>query len=342
MRLLLKAAPHGQAGSGKMTTRRKLTIAIADYPHTAALKSGAVKIDGVDAEFVSVVPQVAAYRRMVRSLEFDVCELAPTTYLIARAHGVAFTAIPVFVSRLFHHGGLLVQPDRRIRHPKQLEGEQVGVRAWSVTTGVWTRGIFAQEFGVDNSKIRWVIDDEEHVSALKLPANVTQVPPGKSLFGLMRNGTLAAAFAGNAGIGRSGDPSGGWCTEDTSAFPDMFEDPVALEAEWFARTGIYPMHATIAVKQSVLDADPWVARALFNAFAEAKARWLKQFSAGVDQNATDRRYRDFSRLVGPDPLPYGLAANRRSIEALLGYAAAQALIPSVIPAQEAFLDLDAT
>jgi 4,5-dihydroxyphthalate decarboxylase len=60
----------------------RLTFAIADYPHTQAIKSGAIPIEGVAPEFVNVAPQVAAYRRMVRGLEFDVCELAPTTYII--------------------------------------------------------------------------------------------------------------------------------------------------------------------------------------------------------------------------------------------------------------------
>jgi 4,5-dihydroxyphthalate decarboxylase len=323
-----------------MPSRRKLTIAIANYPHTAALKSGAVQIEGVDAEFISVEPQVAAYRRMVRGLEFDVCELAPTTYLIARAYGVAFTAIPVFVSRLFHHSGVLVQPAHSIRHPKALEGRKVGVRAWSVTTGVWTRGIFAREFGVDNSKITWVVDDEEHVSALPLPANVIHTSPGQSLFGLMQRGELAAGFSGNAGIGRSGAPGGGWRTEDCSAFPELFEDAQAQEAAWYARTGIYPLHATIAVKQSVLDADPWIARALFDAFSEAKRQWLVNFATGADTAPSDRRYRQFCRIVGADPLPYGLTPNRPSIEALLDFAADQSLIPARIVADDAFLPLD--
>src|SRR5712691_7075632 len=121
----------------------RLTFAIADYPHMSAIKSGAIPIESVVPEFVNVVPQVAAYRRMVRGVEFDVCELAPTTYIIARGYGAPFIALPIFVWRRFHHGGLLVRPDAGIKGPKDLEGKKVGVRAYSVTTGVWTRGILA-------------------------------------------------------------------------------------------------------------------------------------------------------------------------------------------------------
>src|SRR6267154_6532892 len=156
----------------------KLDIAIATYGHTAAVKSGEVPIKGVDANFIEVKPIIAAFRRMVRDLEFDVCEMAPTTYMIARTRGAPYTALPIFLMRRFHHGGFVVRPDADIRVPKDLEGNKVGVRAYSVTTGVWTRGIFTNEYGLDASKVTWVVDDEEHVTTLKLPANVIHAPPG--------------------------------------------------------------------------------------------------------------------------------------------------------------------
>ena len=128
-----------------MTAKGPLKIAIATSGHTAALKNGTVPIQGVEANFVEVVPIIAAFRRMVRDVEFDVCELAPTTYLIARARGAPYIALPIFVMRRFHHGGFVVRPDADITAPKDLEGKKAGVRAYSVTTGVWTRGIFENE-----------------------------------------------------------------------------------------------------------------------------------------------------------------------------------------------------
>ena len=75
-----------------------LTLAVAEFPHTKAILSGRIPIEGVEPHFANVQPQIAAYRRMVREVEFDVCELAPTTYIIARAHGAPFVALPIFVS----------------------------------------------------------------------------------------------------------------------------------------------------------------------------------------------------------------------------------------------------
>jgi 4,5-dihydroxyphthalate decarboxylase len=104
-----------------MATTPRLKVALGTYGHTAALKDGRVKIAGVEPDFVEVVPIIGAFRRMVRDLEFDVCEMAPTTYMIARALGAPFIALPVFLMRRFHHGGFVYRPDSGIRTPKDLE-----------------------------------------------------------------------------------------------------------------------------------------------------------------------------------------------------------------------------
>ena len=153
-----------------MSTKVPLSIAVATSGHTAAVKDGSVPIQGIEPNFVEVVPIIAAFRRMVRNVEFDVCEMAPTTYMIARARGAPYIALPIFVMRRFHHAGFVVRPDASIKAPKDLEGKKVGVRAYSVTTGVWTRGIFTNEYGMDSSKVTWVVDDEEHVTTLEAAA----------------------------------------------------------------------------------------------------------------------------------------------------------------------------
>lgn len=321
-----------------------LKIAIADYPHVAALRDGSIPIKGVEPDFVKVVPQIAAFRRMVRDLEFDVCELAPTTYIIARAFGVPIIALPIFVMRRFHHGGLLVREDAGIREPKDIEGKKVGVRAYSVTTGVWTRGILIDEYGLDDSKVTWVVDDEEHVRELKLPSNVVHAPEGRSLAQMMREGELQAGFAANAGIGREGPPVAGWEKKATAAppsYPDLFPNAAELEAEWFRRTGIYPMHGTIVVKEKALAENPGLAASLFEAFTAAKDQWLARLNAGEANSPADRKYADLRKVVGPDPLPYGRKVNLPTITALEKYAYQQQLLPRRMAIDDLFVDLDA-
>jgi 4,5-dihydroxyphthalate decarboxylase len=318
-----------ESGERLPTDRVRLKIAVAEYPHTSAIRNGSIPIERVDAEIVTVQPQIAAFRRMVRQVEFDVCELAPTTYIIARAFGAPFVALPIFVLRRFHHAGLLVRPDAGIQNPKDLEGRKVGVRAYSVTTGVWTRGILINEFGLDSSKVTWVVDDEEHVTQLKLPSNVIRAAEGRSLADMMASGELAAGFHGNAGVGRTGSPTGGWQTVEGD-YPDLFPNAAELEAEWYARTGIYPMHGTIVVKDSVLAEHPWVAKSLFDSFSQAKNEWLARLDTG--------KYSDLRKVVGPDPLPYGIDANIRTIQALEDTAFKQGLTPRRMSVDELFVD----
>ena len=316
----------------------RLTIAVADHPHVADLKSGIVPIEGVKPEFITVNPQIAAFRRMVRDVEFDVCELAPTTYLIARAYGAPFVALPIFVMRRFHHAGLRIRPDSAIRTPKDLEGKKVGVRAYSVTTGVWTRGILIDEYDLDDTKVTWVVDDEEHVTRMPLPSNVVHAPPGSSLVSMMSAGQIQAGFDGNAGIGRSGAPTGGWKEEALPDYPELFPNAEELEADWYRRTGIYPMHGTIVVKDSVLAERPKVARALFEAFSQSKENWLARLRTGQADTAGDRKYRALSKIVGDDPLPYGMESNMPTILALEATAHKQRLIPERMPLARAWID----
>jgi 4,5-dihydroxyphthalate decarboxylase len=326
-----------------MTEPVRLKIAIADYGHTRALKSGEVPIAGVAADFVEVKPIIGAFRRMVRDVEFDVCEMAPTTYMIARALGAPFVALPVFLMRRFHHGGFVVRPEAGIKAPKDLEGKKVGVRAYSVTTGVWTRGIFINEYGLDSSKVTWVVDDEEHVTTLKLPPNVVHAPEGKSLAGMMAAGELQAAFSGPAGIGRAGPPTGAWETggqAKAEVYPELIPDVAKTEADWFRRTGIYPIHGLVVVRSEVLWKHPLVARALYDAFVAAKAPYVAQLKGSAGDDANDKKYRGLMPLVG-DPLPYGMAANMASIEAMLTYGLQQKLIPKRMSLDEAFVDPEA-
>ena len=327
-----------------MAEKPRLKIAVADYGHTRAVKSGDAPIKGVDADFVQVVPIIAAFRRMVRDLEFDVCEMAPTTYMIARARGAPYIALPIFLMRRFHHGGFVVRPDANIRMPKDLEGKKVGVRAYSVTTGVWTRGIFVNEYGLDSSKVTWVVDDEEHVTTLKLPPNVVHAGPRQSLQSKMASGEIQAGFTGPAGVGRSGPPISNWDMNaptggDAGTYPELIANVEKAEADWYRQTRIYPIHGLIVVKDEHIKAHPWLARSLMDAFVAAKRPYFEDLKRGKGDKPEDKRYQKFLTLMD-DPLPYGISANRASIEALVTYALQQELIPSRPNLDQVFVQID--
>lgn len=238
--------------------------------NNSALKNGEVVVDDFELEFVEVPVLVHAFRRMVRQLEFDICEMALTTYLCAREHGVRFTALPVFLVRAFHHGA--VRHDRRsgISDPRQLEGTRVGVnRGYTVTTGVWARSILQEEYGVDLTKITWVRSGDEHVESYRPPENVVALPPGKTMEELLTAGDLSAAI--------------GLKTGNENIVPLI---PDALEAGRSAlrSRGHYPINHLVVVRDQVLEAHPDLAVSVFDAFARSKAQYLKR----LRENAIDK------------------------------------------------------
>ena len=92
-----------------------------------ALKQGQVRARTCDLAFVEVDPLIDAFRRMVRTLEFDVCEMAITTFITARAHGKRMAGLPIFLMRAFHHGAIVYNTKSGIASPRDLEGRRVGV-----------------------------------------------------------------------------------------------------------------------------------------------------------------------------------------------------------------------
>src|SRR5262249_14248630 len=174
---------------------KPLKTALGVRGHTQPLIDGTVKPRTFEFEFEDVPVIVKAFRRMVRGLEFDISEMAMTTYLCARAHGKAFTAIPVFPVRGFHHGAILHNVTSSVRTPKDLEGRRVGVnRGYTVTTGLWARAILRHEYGVNLNAITWVLSGDEHVAESRPPANVVPIEPGPAMEDLLKSGEIPAAI----------------------------------------------------------------------------------------------------------------------------------------------------
>jgi 4,5-dihydroxyphthalate decarboxylase len=291
-----------------------LTTVTRTQGNNRALKAGDVTPEHFRLEFEEVPVLVHAFRRMVRGPEFDVTEMAITTYMCARAHGKPFTALPIFLVRGFHHGAITVNANAGIRHPKDLEGRRVGVnRGYTVTTGVWARGILHDEYGVDLDRITWVLSGDEHVAEYQAPANVMPMPSGANLADLLASGDLAAAI--------------GVETDHPDVVPLI---PDADEAGYhaLATRGHYPINHLIVVKDELLAAYPDLAADLVGAFAESKNRYVADLRAGdiAPLTPTDVMNQRVMAITGADPLPYGIEPNRLVIEELIGHAVNQHIL----------------
>ena len=289
-----------------------------------ALKEGSVQVPGVKFDFEEVPVLIDAFRRMVRGLEYDVCEMALTTYACARAHGVRFTALPIFLVRAFHHGAIVINSELGIRHPKDLEGRRVGVnRGWTVTTGLWARSILQHQYGVDLSKITWVLSGDEHVAAYRPPAYVQSLQPGRKMADMVAAGELAGAIGVDISV--------------PHVRPLI---PNAEQAGFDAlRTqGHYPINHLVVVRDELLEAHPGVGAAVFEAFAESKRRYIAHLRAGtIDKpTAVDEMHRRVMAITGADPLPYGIEPNRQALQQAMSSAVEQGILDRAPAVEELF------
>lgn len=131
-----------------------LKALIGTYGNTQALKDGTVTVPGITLNFADITPVYPAFRRVVEESEFDVAELAVTTYMVAKAFNKQLAGLPVVLFRKFHHGTILCNVRSGIQEPRDLEGRRVGMRAFAQTGPTWSRGILQSEYGVDLGKVK--------------------------------------------------------------------------------------------------------------------------------------------------------------------------------------------
>jgi 4,5-dihydroxyphthalate decarboxylase len=303
-----------------------LKIALGNYGLTKPLKDGSVRAAGLELEYVPVEAIVPAMRRMVRGLEFDICEMAFTTYLCAKAYGKPITAIPVFLTRNFHHWAIFYNANSGIKKPKDLEGRTVGVnRGYTVTTGLWARGILQTEYGVDLRKITWAPTDDEHVTEYKYPANVDLSYRGRPLAELLISGELPAAV--------------GDVRVNSADVQPLIPDARNAGFAYFRKTGVYPINHGLVVKDSLLKANPGLGKELFDAFRAAKRIYMSRLDAGENLSAADETALALKQVVG-DPFPFGISdpqgANRKALETMIGFAVDQQVIPRKFSVEELF------
>jgi 4,5-dihydroxyphthalate decarboxylase len=295
--------------------------------NNSRVKDGTVTPDGYSLDFEDVPVLVKGFRRMVRELSFDVSEMALTTYLTAREHGVKFTALPIFLVRGFHHNAIVVRRDSGITDPGQLEGKRVGLnRGYTVTTGVWARSIMANQYGLDLDSVTWVLSGDEHVEAYAPPLNVVSAPAGKTLEQMVLDGELEAA------IGIKSDSPG-----IVPLIPNA--NDVALTA--LRATGLYPINHLMVIKDEVLEAHPDAAVAVFEAFTESKRQYVADLKAGAiaEPDSADRLHLKVLEATGwDDPLPYGIEPNRAVLEDLIEQASKQRILTKTVKLDELFAE----
>lgn len=276
------------------------------YPNTQALKKGELRSPVVSLDFAEVKVANQFFKAVVREQRYDLSELAIVTYLQAKAYGKPYVLLPaVVVSRSQHHT-IAYNAERGHLSPSDLAGKRVGVRAYTQTTGVWVRGILADDYGVDVDRVKWITFEDPHLAEYHDPAVVTRAPEGKNIVQMLLDGELDAAIVGD--------------TLPDPRLKTLIPDAEKVAAKWAAGHGGIPINHMVVIRDSVAKSRPDVVKEVFRLFADSQKRAGMQ---ATDQAAAIR---------------FGLDAVRASLEIITDYAVRQKLIPRRFSVDELFDD----
>jgi 4,5-dihydroxyphthalate decarboxylase len=315
-------------------SKLNLSVAIGDYDRNRPLIDGAVRIDGVDPTFMTLSPEEIFFRAF-RTEDFDICECSLSSFTVKTAAGnCPYVGVPAFVSRMFRHTSMYVRTDR-IKKPEDLKGKKVGVPEYQLTAIVWARAVLEDDFGVKPKDIHWIRGGIEHAGrpekiSIKLPEGVRldAAPDDKTISQLLADGAIDGFIAPRPPAVQS--PNIGW----------LFSDPVAAAKDYFKRTGIFPIMHLIGVRKTLAEKHPWLPGAVLKAFEQSKAQAM---AALADTSATkvtmpfvEERISEAKALMGEDYWPYGLEANRKTLETFLRHHHAQGLSSRLVSADELF------
>jgi 4,5-dihydroxyphthalate decarboxylase len=292
-----------------MTAEKVETVSgcFGTYPQTRALKDGHIKSDRVALNLTEVDPVYKAFTMMVREQKFDICEMAIVTYLQAKAYGKPITLVPATMVGRFQHGTMLYNSERGTVTPHDLEGRRIGVRSFAQTTGCWLRGILWKDYGLDNSKVKWVTFEDAHIPEFKDPAGVERAPAGKDMTRMVLDGELDAAIFGTV---LPADPR----------LKSVVPDPDAAAKEWYGKYRTVPVNHMVVVKDSVSKLNPGAVREVFRMLADSKK------AAGLPKPGVI------------DTLPFGFNALKPALDLMSSYALEMKIIPRRFSVEELFDD----
>ena len=165
-----------------------------------------------------------AMRAMLNHQAYDVCEMSPSSYLIARQSGAPLIGLPVFPFSEYPLGQIVVRNDSSLTKLEDLSRANIAVRTWAQPTALWTRNYLTDYLGVDLSNVRWLFISEDPVAGLRRPEGSIECR-GKTLEGLLASGEADAV------IGLHEVPTN--CRR-------LIIDPESAAAQWTRDTGVVP------------------------------------------------------------------------------------------------------
>ena len=300
-------------------SRLQLTFACGDYDRTRALEDGSVRPDGIDLTYLRL-PVEETFFRMLRHREFDVAEMSLSTYVATLDQTARpFVALPVFTSRMFRHGGIYINANAGIEMPSDLRGKRVGSPEFQLTACVWIRGILSEHHGVPVDSVAYHTGGQETPGRIEkgkvdTGLEIRPIPAGATLSQMLANGEIDALYTPRVPSPfRDRDPR----------VTRLFDDVVAVEKEYFAATGIFPIMHVVVIRRDVYERHRWVAQSLYKACQTARddayARIYDSSALRFMEPWLIQHLEESKQLLGQDYWSYGLAENEKALDVFLRY-----------------------
>lgn len=325
---------------GIVPKKLELSVGCCDYDRTRAIFDGRAPIEGCDVIGAPIEPE-EAFHRAFRFAEFDVSELSLSSHTLMTARGEnRYVGVPAFVSRLFRHSGVYIRTDRGIKAPQDLRGKRIGLPEYQITANVWIRGILQDDFGVDPKSISWLQGGLEDAgrserTPLTLPPGIDlqRVSGDKTLSAMLASGEIDALISARA-------PS---CfTRGQPEVRRLFGNYRDAEADYFKRTGIFPIMHIIGVRKALVEKHPWLPVSVFKAFVLAKELAMVELGqighlfTSLPWAVAD--YESAKTLLGSDYWSYGFGTNRHVLDKFTHYHHAQGLSSTRVEPEQLFAE----
>ena len=318
-------------------SRLNLSLAISAYDHARDLTSGQIEPEGILLTSLILPIEEIAFR-WLRNFEFDAAETSFAKFITLIAAGDSpIVGLPVFLARVFRHSAIYVRRDSVIADPKDLEGKTVGIPEWAQTAGVYVRGMLTEYYGVALDRVSWrqagvnEAGRAEKVS-LNLPSQFDyRSCPDKSIDEMLLTGEIDAAITAR--------PPRSFSAGDARVrrlFPDFRNE----EQNYFRATQIFPIMHIVAMRREVFDIYPWAARNLLTAFERAKdasvARIADVTTSQIPLPWGAALSAEMSEAMGGQTWPYGVEANRTTLDAFCRFAHEQYLTARLLTPDQLF------
>ena len=313
------------------------------------LMNGAVQAEGI--ELIPTYSHPAeTFWRQLKFGEFEVAEMSMSSFLIARSGGADMIALPVFPSRRLFQTELSYHVDSGIRKPQDLADKRLGVAEYQQTAALWIRGILEHDFGVSQYKIHWYMERSEEMS--HGAATGFKPPPGISFNRIAANKSLASTLLENEldvahvaspwvlqanALDRSSRIAG---KGDWSKIKPLFPDRMAEGGRFYKQHGFLPVNHAYIIRGDIYKKYPWVAFNLYTGFVKAKALVREKLIERIPTALFFApEYAAMTReMLGDDPFPYGIKANKAMLDTIIAFSHEQGLTPRRMSVEELFAE----